>query len=244
MRRPVRSSSPTAAPAGRRPRTRSRPSRARRELGADGVELDVHRTADGVLVVHHDAAVAGVGLLADAPVRRDPRPRCPTVPTLAEALDACAGLLVNVEIKCLPVGGRRRPRARRRRGASSTSSASADRDDVRRLVVRPRDRRPRSARYAPELATGFLVARLGPRRSRRCARARARPRVAAPRRRAALGATVAGAVAAARTTLGLRGQRVDRQRPRRDRARSPRAGVDAIITERPRRRAGTRSVRE
>jgi len=24
-------------------------------LGADGVELDVHRTADGALVVHHDA---------------------------------------------------------------------------------------------------------------------------------------------------------------------------------------------
>ena len=25
------------------------------ELGADGVELDVHRTADGALVVRHDA---------------------------------------------------------------------------------------------------------------------------------------------------------------------------------------------
>ena len=34
--------------------------RARR-LGADGVELDVRRTADGALVVHHDPEIAGVG---------------------------------------------------------------------------------------------------------------------------------------------------------------------------------------
>ena len=29
------------------------------ELGADGVELDVHRTADGALVVRHDADTPG-----------------------------------------------------------------------------------------------------------------------------------------------------------------------------------------
>src|SRR5689334_18596174 len=37
------------------------------ELGADGVELDVHRTADGGIVVHHDASASGVGLLAAMP---------------------------------------------------------------------------------------------------------------------------------------------------------------------------------
>jgi glycerophosphoryl diester phosphodiesterase len=34
------------------------------ELGADGVELDIHRTADGALVVRHDAATP-FGLLAE-----------------------------------------------------------------------------------------------------------------------------------------------------------------------------------
>jgi glycerophosphoryl diester phosphodiesterase len=72
-----------------------------RTLGADGVELDVRRTADGVPVVHHDPDAAGIGLLADAefPSVRAARP---DLPTLAEALTQCAGLLVNIEIKCLP----------------------------------------------------------------------------------------------------------------------------------------------
>jgi glycerophosphoryl diester phosphodiesterase len=70
------------------------------ELGADWVELDVRMSADGVLVVHHDATVddgraVGDVVAGDLPAH---------VPTLAEALDACAdgGLAVNVEIKALP----------------------------------------------------------------------------------------------------------------------------------------------
>lgn len=51
-----------------------------RELGADGVELDVRRG----LLVHHDAEPAG------------------HPPSLAAALDACAGMTVNIEIKNLP----------------------------------------------------------------------------------------------------------------------------------------------
>jgi len=69
-------------------------------LGADGVELDVHRTADGALVVHHDAAVPGFGVLADAPLAAIRAAR-PAVPTLDEALDVCRGRLVNVEVKNL-----------------------------------------------------------------------------------------------------------------------------------------------
>ena len=69
--------------------------------GADGVELDVHRTADGGLVVHHDADAAGVGVLATRALA-DIRAARPDIPTLDEVLDACAGSLVNVEIKNLP----------------------------------------------------------------------------------------------------------------------------------------------
>jgi glycerophosphoryl diester phosphodiesterase len=64
------------------------------ELGADGIELDVRRTADGVLVVHHDAIADG------RPIIETPRADLPEhVPTLAAAVDACSGAWVNVEIK-------------------------------------------------------------------------------------------------------------------------------------------------
>jgi glycerophosphoryl diester phosphodiesterase len=72
-----------------------------RELGADGVELDVRRTADDVLVVHHDPEVEGFGVIVAARFA-ELRAAHPAIPTLAEALDACRGLLVNAEIKCLP----------------------------------------------------------------------------------------------------------------------------------------------
>jgi glycerophosphoryl diester phosphodiesterase len=65
-----------------------------RAMGADGVELDVRRTADGVLIIHHD------------PIEVVPfeelRATRPEIPTLDEALAACVGMIVNVEIKCLP----------------------------------------------------------------------------------------------------------------------------------------------
>jgi glycerophosphoryl diester phosphodiesterase len=67
-------------------------------MGADGVELDVHRSADGALVVHHDATVADLGLLAGLPLAAIRAAR-PDLPTLGEALDVCRGRLVNVEIK-------------------------------------------------------------------------------------------------------------------------------------------------
>ena len=68
------------------------------ELGADGVELDVHRTADAGLVVHHDPVAPGIGRLAELTTAAV-RAAAPAVPVLAEALDVCAGRTVNVEIK-------------------------------------------------------------------------------------------------------------------------------------------------
>lgn len=67
------------------------------ELGADGVELDVRRTSDA-LVVRHDAALAGHGPLV-AMSLAEIREADPSVPTFEEAMEACAGLVVNIEIK-------------------------------------------------------------------------------------------------------------------------------------------------
>ena len=63
-------------------------------LGVDGVELDVRRTGDGLLVVHHDPAV---GPLEIAQNVRSALPEY--VPTLEEALESLDGVRVNVEIK-------------------------------------------------------------------------------------------------------------------------------------------------
>ena len=74
---------------------------AARDEGADGVELDVHRTADDILVVHHDADAGTIGVLADRSLA-EVREELDWLPTLAEVLDECRGLLVNIEIKNSP----------------------------------------------------------------------------------------------------------------------------------------------
>lgn len=65
------------------------------QLGADAVELDVRRTADDRLVVHHDACVPDGRVIRNTPAAELPD----HVPTLDAALDACAGMAVNIEIK-------------------------------------------------------------------------------------------------------------------------------------------------
>lgn len=65
------------------------------DMGAHAAELDVRRTADGVLVVHHnpgldDGRIIGQVAASDLPAH---------VPTLNQALDACSPMWVNVEIK-------------------------------------------------------------------------------------------------------------------------------------------------
>jgi glycerophosphoryl diester phosphodiesterase len=69
-----------------------------RRLGADGVELDVRRSADGALVVHHDAEIPGVGPIAMLRVTDLPS----AVPLLDAAVVACGDLLINIELKDLP----------------------------------------------------------------------------------------------------------------------------------------------
>jgi glycerophosphoryl diester phosphodiesterase len=71
-------------------------------LGADAVELDVRRTADGVLVVHHDAEVIEAGPIIDLDWATLAE-RAPWIPTIEEAVEACAGMWINVEVKNSPV---------------------------------------------------------------------------------------------------------------------------------------------
>lgn len=68
--------------------------RAAVALGVDGVELDVRRTGDGVLVVHHDASVDSLSIAGN-----DHSALPEYVPTLAQALASLEGVAVNVEIK-------------------------------------------------------------------------------------------------------------------------------------------------
>jgi len=86
------------------------------EFGADGVELDVHLSKDGAVVVMHDffvdRATDGTGRVAqktlaelkalDAGIKFSPQFAGERVPTLSEVFDVLEGkLLVNVELKAL-----------------------------------------------------------------------------------------------------------------------------------------------
>jgi glycerophosphoryl diester phosphodiesterase len=66
------------------------------DLGVDGVELDVRRSADGALVVHHDPVAEG------HVIARTPSRDLPTyIPYLSDAMAVLRDVSVNVEIKNL-----------------------------------------------------------------------------------------------------------------------------------------------
>jgi glycerophosphoryl diester phosphodiesterase len=72
------------------------------EAGADGIELDVRRTSDGVLIVSHDESYPGIGTLSSLEFSAL-RDLAPKVPTLREAMDSIPRMVfVNVEIKNFP----------------------------------------------------------------------------------------------------------------------------------------------
>lgn len=73
-------------------------------IGADAIELDIRRTADGVMVVHHNAAVRGtrlkIGQSSFETVRRRAASAGYAVPTLEDTLKRCAGkIALDIELK-------------------------------------------------------------------------------------------------------------------------------------------------
>lgn len=81
-----------------------------KECGSDAVELDVRMTADGQLVVHHDAHIdvsqrseknaAQQSSSSELAIISMALSELPSyVPRLEDALDACDGMWVNLEIK-------------------------------------------------------------------------------------------------------------------------------------------------
>jgi glycerophosphoryl diester phosphodiesterase len=124
------------------------------ELGAHGVELDVHRTVDDRLVVRHDAD-SPAGLLPELRLA-EVAARLPDVPTLEAVLDVCAGRLVNVEIKNLPhqPGFDPEDRAARLLVELLADRGSADRVLVSSFNLTTVDR---VRGLAPGMPTGWLV---------------------------------------------------------------------------------------
>jgi glycerophosphoryl diester phosphodiesterase len=74
-------------------------------LDADGIELDVHCTRDGGIVVHHDAEIPGVGPIAQLSLAEARKTRIRNgepLPLLTEILGLVGERDVWVEVKSLP----------------------------------------------------------------------------------------------------------------------------------------------
>jgi glycerophosphoryl diester phosphodiesterase len=118
------------------------------QMGADGVELDVRRVADGRLLVAHDPLPAALDEVESMGLA-----------TFAEALDACGDrMLVNVEIKNSKIDPDYDP---------TMSMVAPVIDELRRRAPGATDRWLISSfswstvaacrEYAPEIATGCLT---------------------------------------------------------------------------------------
>lgn len=72
------------------------------QAGCDGIELDVHITADNNLVVHHDFSTKRVwseDLTIETSTLSEIREIASEIPTLAEVLDSMGNIYYDVEIK-------------------------------------------------------------------------------------------------------------------------------------------------
>jgi glycerophosphoryl diester phosphodiesterase len=123
--------------------------------GADGIELDVRRTADGAMACSHDDALADGRVVVETMVADLPA----DVPSLAEALEVCRPLrLVNIEIKNWPDDRDFDASARLADDVVALLTARRELDDGRNLVscfhLPTLDR---VHELAPRLATAWLL---------------------------------------------------------------------------------------
>lgn len=114
-------------------------------MGADGVELDVRRSPDGRLLIHHDPLPDDLG-----------DPLFDELAVLSEVLAACGDMLVNIEIKNSDDEAGYDPTYRVVAGtiAEMRQHGSAD-----RWIISSFDWQTiqRSRELAPDLRTAFLV---------------------------------------------------------------------------------------
>ncbi len=124
--------------------------------GADGIELDVRRSADGVLVLAHDAHHPTIGNFAEATYAEIVSAE-PGITTLEEALRTIPRrVFVNVEIK----HHRGEPGYDRRRTiVDDTLRLIREIDEPERIVVSSFDpfALSRARRLAPDILRGLLV---------------------------------------------------------------------------------------
>lgn len=127
------------------------------KLGADGIELDVRRTADGLMAIHHDPALADGRLICEMNASELPA----HVPLLSDALDACGDLWVNIEIKNHPDDPDHDPRETL---AAAVAHHLAERGDDDRWLVSSFSRATIDAMRTlrPQVRTGFLTVGVRP----------------------------------------------------------------------------------
>lgn len=125
-------------------------------MGADGVELDVRRTADLALAVSHDDTLADGRVVVE--LRGADLPA--DVPVLADALDACRALpVVNIEIKNWPDDRDFDAEEAVAEAVVALLETRGEREDGRNLISSfhlPTVDRVRA--LAPELSTAWLLA--------------------------------------------------------------------------------------
>ncbi len=125
--------------------------------GADGIELDVRRSGDGVLLMSHDDRHPGMAPfieLSMAEIRDD----APEVPTLIEMLEAVPGhIWLNVEIKNDQRDG---DFDSTRKIVDRTIATIDDHDNLARVLLSSFDGQAmrRAADIAPTLCRGQLIA--------------------------------------------------------------------------------------